>query len=57
MPGAPLDVDGAALARLAAAALAAAPGSALAGVLLPPDPLYLRRPDAVEPGARKRVLT
>lgn len=24
--------------------------------LLPPDPLYLRRPDAVEPGARKRVL-
>jgi len=57
VPGAPLDVDGAALARLAAAALAAAPGSALAGVLLPPDPLYLRRPDAVEPGARKRVLT
>jgi tRNA threonylcarbamoyladenosine biosynthesis protein TsaB len=25
-------------------------------VLLPPEPLYLRRPDAVEPGARKRVL-
>lgn len=24
--------------------------------LLPPDPLYLRRPDAVEPDARKRVL-
>lgn len=24
--------------------------------LLAPDPLYLRRPDAVEPGARKRVL-
>ena len=23
---------------------------------LPPDPLYLRRPDAVEPGARKPVL-
>jgi tRNA threonylcarbamoyl adenosine modification protein YeaZ len=23
--------------------------------LLPPEPLYLRRPDAVEPGARKRV--
>jgi len=23
--------------------------------LLPPDPLYLRRPDATEPGARKRV--
>ncbi|MEZ5117303.1 MAG: tRNA (adenosine(37)-N6)-threonylcarbamoyltransferase complex dimerization subunit type 1 TsaB [Candidatus Nanopelagicales bacterium] len=25
-------------------------------VLLPPVPLYLRRPDAVEPGARKQVL-
>jgi tRNA threonylcarbamoyl adenosine modification protein YeaZ len=25
------------------------------GALLPPDPLYLRRPDAVEPGARKQV--
>ena len=24
--------------------------------LLPPEPLYLRRPDAVEPGAGKRVL-
>ena len=24
--------------------------------LLPPDPLYLRRPDAVEPAARKVVL-
>jgi hypothetical protein len=23
--------------------------------LLPPDPLYLRRPDAREPGAPKRV--
>lgn len=27
-----------------------------AGVLMPVEPLYLRRPDAVEPGARKRVL-
>jgi tRNA threonylcarbamoyl adenosine modification protein YeaZ len=52
VPGAPLDVDAAALARLAARGLArdATP------VLLPPDPLYLRRPDATEPGARKRVL-
>jgi tRNA threonylcarbamoyladenosine biosynthesis protein TsaB len=25
--------------------------------LLPPEPLYLRRPDATEPGARKRVST
>ncbi|MGW5364323.1 tRNA (adenosine(37)-N6)-threonylcarbamoyltransferase complex dimerization subunit type 1 TsaB [Actinopolymorpha pittospori] len=25
--------------------------------LLPPEPLYLRRPDAIEPGARKSVLT
>jgi hypothetical protein len=25
--------------------------------LLEPVPLYLRRPDAVEPGARKSVLT
>jgi hypothetical protein len=24
-------------------------------VLLPPEPLYLRRPDAREPGAPKRV--
>jgi tRNA threonylcarbamoyl adenosine modification protein YeaZ len=27
------------------------------GGILPPDPLYLRRPDAVEPGARKKVST
>ena len=53
------------LCRLAAAALdrgqtAADPGqgAAVAGrwpVLLPPEPLYLRRPDAREPGAPKRV--
>ena len=24
--------------------------------LLPPDPLYLRKPDAREPGPRKRVM-
>ena len=49
------------LCRVVAAVLAArgaagdagpAPG---AGVLLPPEPLYLRRPDAREPGAPKRV--
>jgi tRNA threonylcarbamoyl adenosine modification protein YeaZ len=51
------------LCRVVAAALAA-PGSAgdasvvadvADGVLLPPEPLYLRRPDAREPGAPKRV--
>jgi tRNA threonylcarbamoyl adenosine modification protein YeaZ len=40
------------LCRIAAAALAAGDPS---GMLLPPDPLYLRRPDAREPGAPKRV--
>ncbi|WP_300603542.1 tRNA (adenosine(37)-N6)-threonylcarbamoyltransferase complex dimerization subunit type 1 TsaB [Trebonia sp.] len=30
-------------------------GSARPSVLLPPEPLYLRRPDAREPGAPKRV--
>jgi tRNA threonylcarbamoyl adenosine modification protein YeaZ len=53
------------LCRLAAAALGrgetvaddGAVGHATAGgrVLLPPEPLYLRRPDAREPGAPKRV--
>jgi tRNA threonylcarbamoyladenosine biosynthesis protein TsaB len=46
-PGAPLDVDAVGLARLAVRAPEA---------LLAPEPLYLRRPDAAEPGARKRVL-
>ncbi|HEY0935646.1 MAG TPA: tRNA (adenosine(37)-N6)-threonylcarbamoyltransferase complex dimerization subunit type 1 TsaB [Trebonia sp.] len=42
----------AALCRIAVAALAAGdPG----GLLLAPEPLYLRRPDAREPGAPKRV--
>ena len=49
-PG-PLDVDAAHLAAVAVAALAGTGG----WELLPPAPLYLRRPDAVEPGARKRV--
>lgn len=47
---APAHPDGAVLAELAATRLRAG------GVgLLPPTPLYLRRPDAVEPGARKPV--
>ena len=37
----------------AVAELAAAPAAA---ALLAPEPLYLRRPDAAPPGARKRVL-
>jgi len=36
-------------------ALLAARTLARGGGLLPPQPLYLRRPDAVEPGARKPV--
>lgn len=47
----PFDVDGAALAQLVVDALAGR-GT---WELLPPEPLYLRRPDATEPGARKRV--
>jgi tRNA threonylcarbamoyl adenosine modification protein YeaZ len=41
--------DPAQLARLVEATLAAG------GECLPPEPLYLRRPDAVEPGQRKKV--
>ena len=50
-PGAPLDPDPAELARLALRRLAADPGA-----VLPTEPLYLRRPDAVPPAERKRVL-
>jgi tRNA threonylcarbamoyladenosine biosynthesis protein TsaB len=53
---APLDVDAAALAGLAVRALAPGADPADRAALLPPEPLYLRRPDAVEPGARKRVV-
>jgi tRNA threonylcarbamoyl adenosine modification protein YeaZ len=54
-PG-PLDVDAVAVAELAALA-GTGGGPALAGIeLLPPEPLYLRRPDAAPPGERKRVL-
>jgi tRNA threonylcarbamoyladenosine biosynthesis protein TsaB len=53
-PVGPLDVDAGAVAELVALATAAQP---VAGVeLLPPEPLYLRRPDAAVPAARKRVL-
>ncbi|WP_432564401.1 tRNA (adenosine(37)-N6)-threonylcarbamoyltransferase complex dimerization subunit type 1 TsaB [Kineococcus sp. SYSU DK003] len=48
---APFDVDGGALAQLVVDGLAGR-GT---WELLPPEPLYLRRPDATEPGARKRV--
>ncbi len=46
------------LAELTVRRLAAGGGDTSSGVsagLLPPEPLYLRRPDAVEPGARKPV--
>jgi tRNA threonylcarbamoyl adenosine modification protein YeaZ len=53
----PLDVRAGALAAVAVRGLVAGaqPGGS-GGALLPPDPLYLRRPDAVPPGERKRVL-
>jgi tRNA threonylcarbamoyladenosine biosynthesis protein TsaB len=56
----PLDVRAGALARIAARALADGRFGAATdggpGVLVDPEPLYLRRPDAVPPGERKRVL-
>jgi tRNA threonylcarbamoyladenosine biosynthesis protein TsaB len=57
-PPGPLDVDAGAVAELAVRGLPghSADSSDQAG-LLPPEPLYLRRPDAAPPGARKRVLT
>ncbi len=59
-PPGPLDVDAGAVAELAVLGLSersrpsGRPGAG--GWLLPPEPLYLRRPDATPPGARKRVL-
>ncbi|MCI2238772.1 tRNA (adenosine(37)-N6)-threonylcarbamoyltransferase complex dimerization subunit type 1 TsaB [Paenibacillus sp. TRM 82003] len=51
-PAGPLaDVDAGFLAQVAVDALDGRGGPGL----LPAEPLYLRRPDAVEPGARKRV--
>jgi len=51
-PQGPLDVDAGAVAELAVRGL-----SCDGADLLPAEPLYLRRPDAAPPGARKRVLT
>ncbi|WP_067486859.1 tRNA (adenosine(37)-N6)-threonylcarbamoyltransferase complex dimerization subunit type 1 TsaB [Actinomadura hibisca] len=48
---APLLPTAAALAELAVTRLSGRPGPEL----LPPEPLYLRRPDAKEPGPRKKV--
>lgn len=48
----PLLPTAGALAELAVDRLAGAEGPAL----LPPEPMYLRRPDAKEPGPRKRVM-
>ena len=52
----PLDVSAGALAALAVRGLADGADPLDRAVLVAPEPLYLRRPDAVEPGARKRVL-
>jgi tRNA threonylcarbamoyladenosine biosynthesis protein TsaB len=49
-PG-PLDVDAGAVAEVAVRALSTGGAG-----LLPPEPLYLRRPDAAPPAERKRVL-
>ena len=46
--------DAATLCRLVAGSRADGPATARPA-LLPPEPLYLRRPDAREPGPRKRV--
>ncbi len=50
-PGTPDAVDAADLARVALARLAVG-GE---GLVLPTEPLYLRRPDAVPPAAAKRA--
>lgn len=54
---APVDVSPGMLGLLAEAAIAAgeAPGDLADGILLPPEPLYLRRPDAAVPGPAKVV--
>jgi tRNA threonylcarbamoyl adenosine modification protein YeaZ len=51
-PAGPLQPTATALAELAVTRLSGATGLPL----LPPEPLYLRRPDARTPGARKRVI-
>jgi len=55
--GGPLDPCAAALAVVAAASLDPSGAPLPGGDLLPVEPLYLRRPDVQEPGARKRVRT
>ncbi len=55
-PAGPLDVDAGAVAELAVRGLAARAAGLGEPNVLPPEPLYLRRPDAAPPGARKRVL-
>lgn len=50
-PGEPLLPSATAIAEIAISRLSGRPGLPL----LPPDPLYLRRPDAQEIGARKRA--
>lgn len=52
----PLDVRAGALAELAVRGLRPDADPRDRAVLLPPEPLYLRRPDAAVPGERKRVL-
>ncbi|HEX2810176.1 MAG TPA: tRNA (adenosine(37)-N6)-threonylcarbamoyltransferase complex dimerization subunit type 1 TsaB, partial [Kineosporiaceae bacterium] len=54
----PLEPSAGALAAVAVRALTAdsAAEPPARSALLAPDPLYLRRPDAVEPGGRKKVL-
>lgn len=52
----PLDPSAAAVADLAAASLDPAGAPRPGGVLVPAEPLYLRRPDAQVPSVRKRVL-
>lgn len=51
----PAAVAAADIAEVAVAALRGSPSAAMPP-LWPPHPVYLRRPDAVEPGERKRVL-
>ncbi len=51
--GAPRDVSAGALGLLAAHALGGAGTEWAAGVLRPPEPMYLRRPDAAVPAAAK----
>lgn len=54
--GGPLDPSAAEVAALAAASLDATGSPLAGGVLVPVEPMYLRRPDVAQPGVRKRVL-